>query len=50
LCGPSGSPTAFLVNVRIDGAGRGQILLRMSPEVSAEAIDYAVTTCGIELP
>ncbi len=46
--GDSGGPTAFLVNVHVRGRGAGQILVRMSPEVTAEAIAYAVRTCGIE--
>jgi len=46
--GDSGGATAFLVNVHLRGRGPGQILLRMSPEVSREAFGYAVRTCGIK--
>ena len=44
--GDSGGATAFLVNVRVEDRGRGQILLRMSPEVSNEAFGYAAKACG----
>lgn len=44
--GDSGGATAFLVNVRIDGRGKGQILLRMSPQLTNQAFAYAGIACG----
>jgi hypothetical protein len=44
--GDSGGATNFLVNLRIDGRGKGQIPLRMSPKLSAAAFAYAAHTCG----
>jgi hypothetical protein len=42
--GESAGATSFLVGVRLDGERR-EVLVRMSPEVSAQALDLAVEIC-----
>ena len=42
--GESAGATSFLVAVRLDGERR-EVLVRMSPEVSAEVLDLAVEIC-----
>ncbi|MGA8045822.1 MAG: hypothetical protein WCA30_06090 [Dermatophilaceae bacterium] len=42
--GESAGATAFLVGVRLDGERR-EVLVRMTPEIAAEALDFAVEAC-----
>ena len=42
--GESAGATAFLVAVTIDGEAR-EVLVRMDPGLSAEALDFAVAAC-----
>ncbi|KAB7741949.1 hypothetical protein GA707_17295 [Nostocoides sp. F2B08] len=42
--GESAGATSFLVGIRLDGTPR-EVLVRMSPEVSAAALDLAIDVC-----
>jgi hypothetical protein len=44
--GAAGGGTTFFVNVTIGKQRQGQIRLAMSPEVTAEAFEYAAEACG----
>ncbi len=44
--GEAAGATAFLVTLLQDGERR-QVLVRMEPELTAEAIDFAVRACGL---
>lgn len=44
--GESAGATAFLVAVTLDGRPR-EVLVRMSPELTAVALDFAVAACGL---
>lgn len=42
--GESAGATAFLVGVRLDGERR-EVVVRMDPDIAAEALDFAVEAC-----
>ena len=44
--GSAGGGTTYFVNLTIAGRGKAQIRLAMSPEVTAEAFEYAAEVCG----
>lgn len=45
--GESAGATAFLVGLRLEGERR-EVLVRMSPQVAADALDFAVAACRAE--